>query len=544
MTTKRMVQGLSLALFLVLLWFASFPLTGWLPVNAFGRLDPLALLGSGLAARAFLDRLWVAVLLLALTFVMGRFFCSHVCPMGTTIDVADRLIRRGKSRGADEPPGSLKRLKYYVLAFTLGAAALGVSLVFLASPISLITRFYGLVVYPFLMLAGDGLLALLRPIGEELDIRFLLFAELPTPRFATQLFIASFFLAVFGLARVSPRFFCRYVCPSGAIFALFSFRPLIRRRVTDECTDCGICQKRCPQGAIPDDPFATDTSECIACQTCVRVCPTNAVSFAPARGGVQKGAEGFIPSRRQFLASGLTGGLAGVLTLTGLHRPENREGPGQLVSPALIRPPGSLPEGDFLARCIRCGECMKGCPTNTLQPIWLAAGFSGLFSPVITPVLGPCEPQCNVCGQVCPTGAIRELEKIEKIWAKVGTAHIIKEKCLAWEFDKRCLICDEVCPYDAVKFKKVPDKKVAVPFVNEARCAGCGYCERYCPVRAKRAIVVEPMAALRLASGSYIEKARELGLSLDVRKEGPYRPKGQELQEGLGPSVLPPGFEE
>jgi MauM/NapG family ferredoxin protein len=250
-----------------------------------------------------------------------------------------------------------------------------------------------------------------------------------------------------------------------------------------------------------------------------------------------------MPSRRQFIASTLSGSVAGALALTGLHRPKNAEALGVLASPSLIRPPGSVPERDFLARCIRCGECMKGCPTNTLQPVWLTAGFPGLFSPVVAPVVGPCEPGCNVCGQVCPTGAIRELPGFEKAWAKVGTAYIIKEKCLAWEHDKRCLVCDEVCPYDAVKFKEVPERKVAVPFVHEARCAGCGYCEHHCPVRAKRAIVVEPMGALRLSEGSYIEAARRMGLDLSVRKKGPYGRAGEEPQKGLGPSGLPPGFD-
>ena len=141
----------------------------------------------------------------------------------------------------------------------------------------------------------------------------------------------------------------------------------------------------------------------------------------------------------------------------------------------------------------------------------MAAGLPGLLTPVVTPQLGPCDPACNVCGQICPTQAIRPLSHAERIWAKVGTAHILRHKCLAWELDRKCLVCDEVCPYDAIVLKTVPDCKVPVPFINEKRCAGCGFCEYHCPVQAKAAIIVEPMEAIRLQSGSYIQKSREIG---------------------------------
>jgi len=105
------------------------------------------------------------------------------------------------------------------------------------------------------------------------------------------------------------------------------------------------------------------------------------------------------------------------------------------------------------------------------------------------------------------------------MWAKVGTAHILKHKCLVWEFGKKCLICDEFCPYNAVEFKMVPEIPIVVPYVNETKCNGCGFCEHHCPVQAKAAIVVEPMGSLRLNSGSFRKKGLEVGLSLDVKQD-------------------------
>ena len=160
---------------------------------------------------------------------------------------------------------------------------------------------------------------------------------------------------------------------------------------------------------------------------------------------------------------------------------------------------------------------MKACATNTLQPVWLASGIEGLFTPVMKPRLAACATDCNMCGKVCPTGAIRSLSLTEKRHAKVGTAWIVRQNCLVWEQDRKCLVCDEVCPYNAVSFRAVPERRNAVPFVVENRCTGCGWCESKCPVRGASAIRVNIVGEVRLARGSYVEKAREYGLEFRTK---------------------------
>jgi formate hydrogenlyase subunit 6/NADH:ubiquinone oxidoreductase subunit I len=178
-----------------------------------------------------------------------------------------------------------------------------------------------------------------------------------------------------------------------------------------------------------------------------------------------------------------------------------------------------------------------------LQPALAEAGFSGLFSPVAVAGRGPCEAECNACGHVCPSGAIRPLPLQEKMWAKMGTAVITPGKCLAWEFDRSCLICDEACPYGAIELQQSPEHEVAVPVVLENRCTGCGACEHACPVRAIPAVRITPMAELRLAAGSYRREGKQRGLAISrgPAKEGG---KAQERQKGEGKSQLPPGFSE
>jgi ferredoxin len=176
-----------------------------------------------------------------------------------------------------------------------------------------------------------------------------------------------------------------------------------------------------------------------------------------------------------------------------------------------------------------------------LQPDGMQIGLDGVFAPLAVARLGPCDPECSACGHACPTGAIKALPEEERQAAKMGTAVITPNKCLAWEVDRACLVCDEACPYGAISLKKIAGNTVAVPVVDEMKCAGCGYCEFRCPVRGTAAIIVTPMAALRLSEGSYKEEGARIGLSISRKGEAAHgygAPAGEEF-EGL-----PPGFEE
>ncbi|MGC8604289.1 MAG: 4Fe-4S dicluster domain-containing protein, partial [Desulfomonilaceae bacterium] len=306
------------------------------------------------------------------------------------------------------------------------------------------------------------------------------------------------------------------VCPAGAMLAIFSKRPLIRRSVNSSCTGCGRCVRNCPMTAIGENPHLTAHGECLVCLRCKEVCPENAISFYH-RGEITNSVS-IKPdlTRRAIVLSAISGlGIASLIR-TGWNEPRLL-GQERAVTPAdLIRPPGSMPEPDFLRLCVRCGLCMKACATNTLQPIWLKSGIEGLFSPSLVPRLAACAVNCVMCGSVCPTGAIRKLPIEEKIQAKIGTAQIDKQKCLVWNRDKKCLVCGEVCPYHAISFQPAEGRKNGVPVVHANRCCGCGWCENKCPVEGSGAINVSVVGEVRLATGSYIEKAKEYGLEFKV----------------------------
>ncbi len=396
----------------------------------------------------------------------------------------------------------LRRAKYYLLIIFIVAALIGLSVAFLMDPMSLLTRFYTFFVYPLVITLVNLILDLLRPLFLALGWTNLSYLHY----FQSVYYMSAITLFIFGgiilLNRLVPRFWCRYLCPLGAFLSLLSPQGLFKRRVSEECNECLKCQKNCPMGAIPENPRATHLPECIQCRTCVKVCPQNAITF-PASLSLGGEYSKIDFSRRGFLYS-LAGGLGVGFLAT--QTPFNlRQSKHQL-----IRAPGAIPETEFLRTCIRCGECMKACLTNTLQPCLWESGFSGLWTPKMDLRLAPCDQNCYICGKVCPTQAIRSVSLDEKTHAKVGTAILRKEMCLVWAQNKICLICDEICPYNAIVFRPVEGYRR--PFVIASKCNGCGFCEQRCPVKGESAIVVVPDGEIRLKEGSYVKEAKRLQL--------------------------------
>lgn len=200
--------------------------------------------------------------------------------------------------------------------------------------------------------------------------------------------------------------------------------------------------------------------------------------------------------RRAFLTAAGSGAAAAVM----LKVPPHVQ--GRTFNPALIRPPGSLPEQEFLEKCVRCGECMKVCPTNAIHPTTLEAGLAGIWSPMLLMMVGYCEFNCTLCGQVCPTGAIEELTLAEKQEFTIGTAYIDRSRCLPYAFNRECIVCEEHCPLEekAIWFREVTlinhagdEVYLQQPQVDAELCIGCGICEESCPVN-------DP-AAVRVTSG-------------------------------------------
>jgi MauM/NapG family ferredoxin protein len=214
--------------------------------------------------------------------------------------------------------------------------------------------------------------------------------------------------------------------------------------------------------------------------------------------------------RRNVIAAGVVG-LAGSMLVKG-----NPLDKGRTYDPGLVRPPGSIGEEEFLDKCIRCGECMKVCPTNAIQPTMFEAGMEGMWTPVLKQELAYCEYKCNMCTQVCPTGAISKLTLVEKQKVKIGLASVDKGRCLPWAYARLCQVCYEQCPLPE-KAIKLEDAKVTTakgttvtvkqPHVNIDLCIGCGICQNKCPV--------SDQAAIRVMSGGETRNLKNQFLHVD-----------------------------
>lgn len=377
------VQTLAFILFVVVL--VATGRVAFLPADLFFRLDPLAGLAGMLAARRLAPAMLVGGLItLALTVVAGRAWCGWLCSLGTVLDWTPAHKPAPKEADLDR---RWRQAKNFLLGLILLAAGLGnLSLLFL-DPITFVYRTLAITAWPGLVALISGAeRALTRlPIPGLLDAvvaadNFLRSAMLPPyqPVYGLGGLTALLFVTVLALNAWRPRFWCRYLCPLGALLGLVSKMAWLRRTLSDSCIECARCARACPTGTIDAaQHYASDPSECIMCLECLPVCAKAGQQF---RGQLTPAAwQPYDPSRRQFMAS--AGAAVAVVGLSAA------EPPAEHPQPFLLRPPGAT-DPDFLAQCIRCGICLKVCPTSGLQPSLTTAGWGGLWTPVLTPRLG------------------------------------------------------------------------------------------------------------------------------------------------------------
>jgi polyferredoxin/Pyruvate/2-oxoacid:ferredoxin oxidoreductase delta subunit len=501
---RRLSQGLFLLLFLFL--FIQTESKGndelGYPVRLFLDFDPLILITTLLSAHAVAKAFLLSLVVIVLSMVLGRVFCGWVCPLGTLHNIVGSL---GKGR----PTRDLKSwhsVKYYLLIGVLASAVFTLQPIGIMDPISLLIRSFSLSVYPLFNYAVRStfdtiysvnpldMAAASEPVYTLLKKSVLSFNQ---AIYNQSVFIGVLFLAVLGLNQVEKRFWCRYLCPLGALLGLMSRFSLLKRTVSEGCSECGACAMVCQGNAVPDQKGRWKDAECYYCWNCDDVCPNNAVTFGFSG---KKQTPAMDLGRRRVVVSALSGIVAVPLVrITPL-------GTANAKNPNLLRPPGSLEEREFLRRCVKCGECMKVCITNGLQPTLMEAGLEGIWSPTLVPRIGYCEYRCTLCGQVCPTGAIKKLTLPEKAKARIGLAMIDKGRCLPWAHATPCIMCEEVCPTPkkAVWFEKaeVRDRTGKVltlqqPRVDLELCIGCGICEAKCPVLGRPAITVSSVGESR-----------------------------------------------
>jgi polyferredoxin len=503
-TTRRICQGF---FFILFLWFCVvttlgdqwWQLRGW-PVNWIIQLDPMVGLATLLSTRTIYAGLLWGLGTIVFTIILGRFFCGWICPFGSIHQFVGFLTKRKRSIPEKinlnrYHPG--QTIKYWILIFLLTISSLELALSFILLPqtnrvifgililVILIWMTFravrqtktnpkkmGLVWLIFILLwlllshllndhqtsVASLQIGLLDPICllyRSINLVILPLADLTsvsistTPRAYSNIWLIAVILLsaiLFNLA--IPRFYCRFICPTGAMFGILSRFSLWRiGKTKDECTDCHLCEKNCEGACSPSSRIRI--SECVLCMNCLNECQHNLMTYQATSSA---SGEILAPdlSRRQFLASTVSGAAILPMLRVNGHLAGNWD-------PALVRPPGSLPEKLFLSRCIKCGQCMRICPTNVIHPAGLEGGLEGLWTPVLNFRMGTsgCQLNCIACGNLCPTAAIRPISLDERRGKnryadrgpiKIGTAFVDRGRCLPWAMDKPCIVCQENCP--------------------------------------------------------------------------------------------------
>ncbi|MCA9058646.1 MAG: 4Fe-4S binding protein, partial [Planctomycetaceae bacterium] len=457
-----------------------------IPAELFLTIDPLVSISTAIASRAWIRSLVMAAVILVICILIPRGFCGYLCPLGTLIDVFDWLVSSRIRRFRVSGNGWWVHLKYYILVTVLTAAVGGVLLSGYVSAIPVITRGLQFSVAPLQNGSFNG------------------WHQMP-PFHTGHWLSLALFAAVLLTGLLRPRFWCSYLCPSGAMFSLGNLFRISERKVESSCIHCNKCVEICPFDAIRAD-FTTRTADCTLCQTCGGVCPTHAIKFVgrwefqdlklpndPSVNETRLGRRGFLSSTVGATTSAAAGTVA-ALSLTP-PSPAAVEPITAATAPLVpVRPPGSVPENRFLQMCIRCGECFKACPSDVLQPLDFRFGVSGLWTPHVVADWSGCASSCNGCGQVCPTGAIRPLPLEEKRVARMGLAIINQQTCLPLAGMEACQLCVDECTaagYDAIEFTRVGTEVDAqgipvegsgflAPVMVPDKCVGCGLCQTRC----------------------------------------------------------------
>ena len=438
----------------------------------------------------------VVAALIILTLVFGRIYCSVICPLGVFQDLLARFHRKKNKYSYSK---EVRWLRYPVLAVFVIAGLAGIGSLFqLLAPYSSYGRIATMIFQPI----WKGCNNLLAMAAEHYE-SYAFYSIDTWVRSMPVLIIAAITLVVlFVLAWRGGRTYCNTICPVGTILSFFSrFSWLKVHFDTDKCKNCSMCSKNCKAACIDYKTHTVDYSRCVVCGNCIDKCKFGALSYSSLKlKGVRDGQKdaqhnnSVDASKRSFLIASTMVTTAAFaqkkekLMDGGLAEIEDKVQPDRQTP---LTPPGSLSFQNLSTHCTGCQLCVSECPNQVLRP---SNDLLHLMQPTMSYEKGYCRPECTRCSEVCPAGAIKPLDDIEKSSIQIGHAVWIKKNCVVLTDEVECGNCARHCPSGAIEMVPLDEnneESPLIPAINESACIGCGACEYVCPSRPFSAIYVE-----------------------------------------------------
>ena len=441
----------------------------------------------------------VVAVLLALTLLFGRVYCSVICPLGVMQDIISWIHGKTKKKNRFRFSWSPAKnwLRYGMLALFVILLVAGVhSLVAILAPYSAYGRIASSLLAPVYQW-GNNFFAW---IAEKADSYAFYSTEVWLKSLPTFIVAVVTFAVIFVLAWKNGRTWCNTICPVGTVLGFFSrfsvFAPVID---TEKCRNCGLCGKQCKASCINMKEHEIDYSRCVACMNCIETCNEGAIHYAYryAKKNESKAQESKAVTdagRRAFMTSAVIATSAAALKAQeikvdgGLAEIERAKKPERQTP---VVPAGAVSLKHFSQHCTACQLCVSNCPNQVLRP---STSLENFMQPEMSFERGYCRPECTNCSQVCPAGAIRPITVEEKSSIQVGHAVINLDNCVVNTDGVKCGNCARHCPAGAIRLvRKNPDdpESLMIPTVDEERCIGCGACENLCPARPFSAIHIE-----------------------------------------------------
>jgi len=451
------------------------------------------------------------IVVIGLTLLTGRSYCSFLCPLGIMQDAISRIggmLKKRFRRYGYKKPWTF--LRYFILVMTAGIMLLGgVYVLTILDPYSIFGRFMTFFGKPVALFINNQLASLL----GRFDIYTLYRVDIKAFELAAYFVPAAFLLLVGILSLSYGRLYCNTVCPVGTFLGLLSKVSLFRIRFDeDKCTRCGKCALTCKSSCIDFLNKHVDISRCVDCFNCLDSCAENAISYGPVRlkRKVRK-AEETDSSRRNFIAGSvllLTGATQVIRAQEGVTPVPVKDSTVREDRLYPVSPPGSVSIESFISRCTACSLCISACPTSVLQPSVSEYGFASIMQPRMDYHSGFCNYDCTRCTEVCPTGAIMPLMIEAKKLTQIGKAVFIRDNCVVYTEGTACGACSEHCPTKACHM--VPyEGNLLIPEIIDDICIGCGACEYACPTKPYKAIFVDGNPVHEAASKPEVEEVEK-----------------------------------